>query len=89
MLPADHHRAERVGTAVAARAHELDTARSRLLEARRPGGRTEDQRLLQSDLCAALEAYAAALATLGAPLPYRLRTELDLYRNLTQLSRRG
>ena len=37
---------------------------------------------MQADLLVALEAYAAAVASLGAPLPYRMRTEIDLYRNL-------
>ena len=33
-------------------------------------------------LLLALEDYATALATRGAPLPYRLRAEIDLYRGL-------
>lgn len=75
-----HHRRD----AVAVRAEEVDAARSRLHDARRPGCRRADEQLLQADLLVALEAYAAAVAQAGAPLPYRIRAELNLYRNLTQ-----
>jgi hypothetical protein len=34
------------------------------------------------DLLAALESYAAALASAGRPIPYRIRDELHLYRGL-------
>ena len=37
----------------------------------------------QTALLAALEDYAAALASAGRPLPYRLRDELHLHRKLT------
>ena len=34
------------------------------------------------ELLAALESYAAALASAGRPVPYRIRDELHLYRGL-------
>lgn len=34
------------------------------------------------ELLAALETYAAALASAGRPVPYRIRDELHLYRGL-------
>jgi hypothetical protein len=41
-----------------------------------------EQQVLRKQLLDALEAYADALALEGAPLPPRLRTEIDLYRGL-------
>lgn len=41
----------------------------------------------RSKLLAALEAYAKALAAAGRPLPYRLRDELFLFREISK--RRG
>ena len=84
MLESTPHRGLNRSDAVAARADDVDAARSRLHAARRPGCRNTDAHLLQADLLVALEAYAAAVANLGAPLPYRIRTEINLYRNLTQ-----
>ena len=57
------------------------TAR-RVLEAARHDKRLAEQQLLRKELLDALEAYAAALALVGAPLPPRLRAEIDLYRGL-------
>jgi hypothetical protein len=42
-----------------------------------------EQQVLRKGLLDALEAYADALATVGAPLPPRLRAEIDLYRGLS------
>lgn len=56
-------------------------ARERLERAREQKGRPEQQ-LLRQELLGALEAYADAISDVGAPLPYRLRTEIDLYKGL-------
>jgi hypothetical protein len=60
---------------------EIGLARGRL-ETARSGIHPADQLALRRALLSALEAYATALATRGAPLPYRLRAEIDLYRGL-------
>ena len=60
---------------------QVGLARGRL-EVARGGMRPTDQLVLRRALLSALEAYATALATRGAPLPYRLRSEIDLYRGL-------
>ncbi|WP_299931461.1 hypothetical protein [uncultured Nocardioides sp.] len=57
------------------------TAR-RVLERARHDKRLAEQQQLRKELLDALEAYAAALALAGAPLPPRLRAEIDLYRGL-------
>ena len=54
----------------------------RVLEAARHDKRLAEQQVLRRELLEALEAYAAALAQVGAPLPPRLRSEIDLYRGL-------
>jgi hypothetical protein len=54
----------------------------RLLERARHDKRLVEQQLLRKRLLDALEAYAGALAQAGAPLPPRLRSEIDLYRGL-------
>ena len=54
----------------------------RVLEAARHDKRLAEQQVLRRELLEALEAYAAALAEAGAPLPPRLRSEIDLYRGL-------
>ncbi len=64
---------------------EIGHARHRL-EVARGAVRAQDQLQLRSALLDALEAYASALASRGAPLPYRLRAEIDLYKGL---GRRG
>jgi len=79
--PAPRRRPSR-SDAVSVCARDVEAARSRLHDARGPGCRGTDERAMQADLLVALEAYAAAVASLGAPLPYRMRTEIDLYRNL-------
>ncbi|MGB0099286.1 MAG: hypothetical protein WBP61_03310, partial [Nocardioides sp.] len=56
-------------------------ARAALQQCHQDGTRW-DERRLREELLAALEAYAAAVADVGAPLPYRIRDELSLYRRL-------
>lgn len=60
---------------------DVHSARARL-EAARHDQRPSEQQQLRRALLDALEGYAEALAAAGAPLPHRLRTEIDLYRGL-------
>jgi hypothetical protein len=62
--------------------HNVTVARDRLGEARRAGVRRWEEQTLRADLLAALESYAAAITATGAPLSYRMRAEIDLYRQL-------
>ncbi len=55
----------------------------RRLERGRHLPRAADQQVLRNGLLAALESYAGAVATAGAPLPYQLRREIELLRGLT------
>ena len=55
----------------------------RRLESGRHLSRAADQQQLRNALLAALESYAVAVATAGAPLPYRMRREIELLRGLT------
>lgn len=57
-------------------------AARRVLDRARQDKRLVEQQLLRKELLAALDAYAAALTLAGAPLPPRLRSEIDLYRGL-------
>lgn len=59
---------------------EVASARSQLDDARRCA-RTDVEPYRQ-DLVAALEEYAATIERSGAPVPQRLRAELDLYRSI-------
>ncbi|MBC2934256.1 hypothetical protein [Nocardioides sp. zg-1228] len=54
----------------------------RTLDQSRHATRLGEQQQLRQALLDALEAYAAALAAAGAPLPPRLRSEIDLYKGL-------
>ena len=54
----------------------------RVLDRARHDKRLVEQQQLRKELLAALDAYAAALTLAGAPLPPRLRSEIDLYRGL-------
>ncbi|MCP3424233.1 hypothetical protein [Nocardioides pinisoli] len=54
----------------------------RVLDSARHDKRLAEQQVLRRELLEALEAYAEALAQVGAPLPPRLRSEIDLYRGL-------
>jgi hypothetical protein len=56
-------------------------ARGRL-ERAREDRRVPEQQVLRQELLLALEQYAEAISDSGAPLPYRLRTEINLYRGL-------
>jgi hypothetical protein len=60
---------------------EIGRARDSL-DVARGGSRPADQMQLRQALLAALETYASAIASCGAPLPYRMRAEIDLYRGL-------
>ena len=70
----DHWQLTALLTQIVLARGRLDTARG--------GIRPADQQALRRALLVALEDYATALATRGAPLPYRLRAEIDLYRGL-------
>jgi hypothetical protein len=60
---------------------DVANARARLRAAQGvPGGRGVYD--LRADLIVALETYAQAITQLGAPLPRRLRAELDLHRRI-------
>ena len=48
-----------------------------------------DRRQRNTDLLEALEAYAAAAAASGVPLPYRYRDEMRLYRSIALDPRGG
>ncbi|CAM3738564.1 hypothetical protein [Nocardioides zeicaulis] len=61
---------------------DLQEARRRL-DRGRDNARAADQLTLRQGLLRALEAYAGALAEAGAPLPYRLRREIDLLKGLS------
>jgi hypothetical protein len=61
---------------------EVNRARAALQACHRLRGK-QDERQLRDDLLHALESYEAALADVGAPFPYRLRDELNLFRRLS------
>lgn len=67
---------------LAACVRDVSAARARLDAARHTGARSWEQHPLRAELLAALELYAAAITELGAPVPYRLRGEIELYRRL-------
>lgn len=62
--------------------HDVSLARERLEAGRRAGVRRFEEQALRADLLAALESYAAVITATGAPLSYRMRAEIDLYRQL-------
>ena len=62
------------------------TARSVLDQARTQGSRTEVT-LEQRRLLAALEGHAVNLASHGHPMPYRMRSELVMYRAIYNTTR--
>ena len=57
----------------------------RLLERARHEQRLVEQQERRKELLTALQAYADALRAVGAPLPPRMRSEIDLYRGLGRL----
>jgi hypothetical protein len=62
---------------------EVNNARTQLAEERGTGSALAAYTLAaRANLLAALETYAAALESTGRPLPYRLRSELNLQRRL-------
>ncbi len=61
---------------------DIDVARAHLRTARDTATGGWNKLALQDELVAALERYAAAVTRLGAPVPRRLRNEMELYRRL-------
>ena len=61
---------------------ELRVARAHVQTARYDATLRWKKDILRAELLKALESYAAAITQLGAPVPHRLRTEIDLYRGL-------
>jgi hypothetical protein len=67
---------------------DVNAARSQLVKERKSVHAFHPQSVsARIALLRALEAYAAALATAGWPLPYRLRDELYMYRRLARPGR--
>lgn len=62
--------------------HEVQEARVGLSAQRQVGHRHTDLPVARAALLAALERYADALVASGRPVPYRLRDELQLLREL-------
>lgn len=60
---------------------EVQRARAALRDVRHDGG-AAPARVGQTDLFNALTAYTAALSTMRFPVPYAIRDELCIYRNL-------
>ena len=67
---------------LSAHLRDIALARERLDEARRVGARSTEVNPLRAELLAALEGYAAAITRLGAPVPHRIHSEIELYRGL-------
>ena len=63
-------------------------ARAALDLARTQGSSRAMSQSEQRELLAALAAYAAALTRLGHPVPYRMRSELAMYRAMFDPTRR-
>jgi hypothetical protein len=63
-------------------------ARAALELARTQGSSRAMARPEQRELLAALAAYAVALTRLGHPVPYRMRSELAMYRVMFDPTRR-
>ena len=61
---------------------DVDFARARLRSARDSASSGWSKLGLHADLLAALEGHAAAITRIGAPIPRKLRSELELYRRL-------
>ena len=61
---------------------ELREARAHVQTARYDATLRWKKEALRAELLTALESYAAAITQLGAPVPHRLRVEIDLYRGL-------
>ncbi|MFC7497424.1 MULTISPECIES: hypothetical protein [unclassified Nocardioides] len=71
----EHHLLERCS-------QELHLARRRLSAGRHAKVSRWEEQQLRADLVTALQNYADALAAGGLPLPYRIRDELALYRQI-------
>ena len=70
--------------------HSVDVARAHLGVARHESTRGCESQALRTALldagADALEAYAAVITQFGAPVPRRLRNEIELYRGLRNRS---
>jgi hypothetical protein len=67
---------------LASHLRDITLARGRLDEARRVGARSTEVTPLRAELLTALEGYADAITRLGAPVPHRIHSEIELYRRL-------
>lgn len=65
---------------------EVDLARRELRAGRQVGARGPDVQRLRSALLTALQGYAAEITRLGAPVPHRLQSEIDMLRRLDHRS---
>jgi hypothetical protein len=70
---------------LAACVRNIENARTRLRLARGVGCTGFIERPLRADLLAALEKYQAIITQAGAPVPQKLRAEIDLCRSLERL----
>ena len=61
---------------------DVGVARAHLRTARDTATGGWNKHALHEDLLAALEGYEAAIIRLGAPIPRKLRNEIELYRRL-------
>ena len=61
---------------------EVGIARAHLRTARDTATGGWNKHALHAELLAALEGYATAITRLGAPVPPRLRNEIEMYRRL-------
>ena len=62
----------------------VERARRSLEQARHSGAHPLVQQPLRRSLLKALEDYATALEHLGSPVPYGMRSEIQLYQSLGQ-----
>jgi hypothetical protein len=61
---------------------DVAEARAHLQASRHQVAHRWEKNALRSELLAALEGYAGAIVKLGAPVPIKLRSEIELYRRL-------
>ena len=69
-------------TSLPALLHDVHQARVGLAEQRQVGGAHQGLLAARANLVMALERYAEALEATGRPVPYKLRDELQLYKEL-------
>lgn len=68
---------------------DVNAARQWVSQERDVGAHLTEVTTARAALLGALEAYAAGLAAVGQPLPYKLRDELFLHRQLVGRERPG